>query len=95
MLNLTWLNDIDLIPTLQGDPKAIAETCGSETLIKLIENDFTKMKFYIPANALDDAKKMYVRKFYDGKNLKTLCRMLKVSDSQIYKWISEPMNPTK
>jgi hypothetical protein len=85
---LSWLKDVEISDLLTGDLQFIEESCGRDILLTLLEN-FPKMTLYISTKPIDQAKKRYVRKYYDGKNTKELCRVLDCSERFIYESLAE------
>ncbi len=84
---LSWVNDIEIDDLLTGDMRLIQEWCGREILLSLLEN-FASMTLYISAKPLTEAKKRYIKKYYNGKNTKELCLVLDVSERFVYEVMS-------
>lgn len=85
---LAWVADAEIADLLQGDLKMIDEYCGREVLISLLEN-FGSMTLYISQKPLSEARRRYVRKHFDGKNVKELCRILDCSERFVYEALAE------
>jgi len=86
--SLDWLKEIEIAPLLEKDTRFIYECCGIDLLIVLWEN-FAKMTLHISTKPLMEAKKLYIRKHFDGKNVKELCRLLEVSDRFVYETVEK------
>jgi Mor family transcriptional regulator len=81
------MNDEDLTPDL----KMIKETCGEETVKKLLRN-FGGLSFYIPKiSRLDSLVAKYMKK-NKGKDYKQIARELKVSLQYLKKVDNEKIN---
>ncbi|MDD3149916.1 MAG: Mor transcription activator family protein [Candidatus Gastranaerophilales bacterium] len=81
-----WLKDIkpDDMPT--DNLRLIADACGVETAVNLIEN-LAGISVYIPGSALTHLKTNYIKKKYDGTRdcANRLALELGVSINYIYK----------
>ncbi len=84
---LSWVREIEVEDLLDNDIKFIHESCGLDLLLTLWEN-FPKMTLYISTKALTEAKKRYVKKYFNGKNVKELCRKLDVAERFVYEAVS-------
>ena len=80
---LAWVDDVEIDDLLTGDMRLIQEWCGREVLLALFEH-FPSMTLYISTKPLTEAKKRYIKKHYDGKNVKELCSVLGVSERFVY-----------
>ena len=82
---MDWINDIEYRDLLQKDPELslIAHSCGEEVALTLALH-FTKVTLYISEGFLFRLKKRYIRKFYNGQNVKNLALKLKVSERFVY-----------
>jgi hypothetical protein len=86
--SLDWLKEIEIEDLLENDVKFIHECCGLEMLLALWEN-FPKMTLHISTKPLTLAKKRYIKKHFNGKNVKDLCRLLEVSERFVYEAAEE------
>jgi Mor family transcriptional regulator len=86
--NLSWLDDVEIGDELYGDLKLVHEWCGREVLKKLWEH-FPSMSIYVTTKPLDRLKRQYVKKHWNGRNLKELCSRLEVSERFIYDTLEE------
>lgn len=80
---LTWVKDIEIDDLLTGDMQLIQDWCGREILLALLEH-FPSMTLYISTKPLTEAKKRYIKKHYNGKNVKKLCSALGISERFVY-----------
>ena len=85
---LKWVKEIEIEDLLDNDVKFIHECCGLDFLLTLWEN-FPKMTLYISTRPLTEAKKRYIKKHFNGKNMKDLCRLLDVGERFIYEALKE------
>lgn len=85
---LAWLDHVDIEDLLTGDMKLVYEWCGMEVLTSLFEH-FSSMTLYVSTKPLNEAKKRYIAKVYNGKNVKALCSLLDVSERFVYETIAE------
>jgi hypothetical protein len=85
---LSWLDDVEIEDLLTGDLKLVHEWCGMDILKKLWEH-FPSMNIYVTTKPLDKAKRRYVRKHFNGHNLKDLCSKLEVSERFVYDVLEE------
>jgi Mor family transcriptional regulator len=85
---MEWLKEIEVLDLLDGDVALIADALGLDILIQLWR-EFPSINLYISTKPLVAAKKRYIRRFYDGNNIKKLARLLHCSEKFIYKAISK------
>ena len=86
--SLDWIKKIQIDDLLENDIKLIYDFCGLEILLCLWDN-FPKMTLYISTKPLTEAKKRYIRLYYDGKNVKDLCRLLDVGERFVYEALEQ------
>jgi len=82
---LEWIREFEdeLDRLLEKDPRLVYEMCGIDTLIRLWET-VPSLSLYMSTKSLDALKKSYIRKHYDGDNVKYLCALLGVSERFVY-----------
>lgn len=85
-MKYTWLYDVDL-NLLEGDYKTIAEKCGLETLIKLL-NEFEKSTLYFSRGLLNNAAREYIIK-NKNKSPLALAKDLNLSERYVQRILSE------
>ncbi len=85
---MDWIKEIEIDDLLVGDTKLIAEYCGLDTLIKLWEN-LPSMSLFISTRPLTEAKRRYIRKYYDGTNAKRLAALLEISERFVYDVVAD------
>jgi Mor family transcriptional regulator len=83
MENLSWLNEIEFEDLLDGDLELIYRYCGKDILIALWAG-MPSIAIYLSTKPLEEAKKRYVRKHFNGSNIKELAIELGMSESQVY-----------
>lgn len=88
MAKSKWLEDITLKDIKNNDLKMVAECCGLDVAVSLIEN-MRGMGIYIPKNADMELKKRYVRQHYDGHNVNEMVRDLDVSREFVFSVMRE------
>ncbi|HBE44257.1 MAG TPA: hypothetical protein DDW17_02080 [Deltaproteobacteria bacterium] len=86
--SLEWVREVGIEDLLDGDLKLVYEWCGLDTLLTLLTH-FPSMSLYISTKPLTEAKKRYIRKHYNRKNIKELCSLLEVSERFIYDAVSD------
>lgn len=92
MEKLNWLNDVpdnDVLSVIDGDALYIAEKCGIDTLFKLWRGGALKQTLRISEKELIAVKKLYIRRQFDGRNVKDLSRLLEVSEKFVYDTLNE------
>jgi len=85
---LEWLNEIDIEDLLTNDSRLIYEHCGLDVLMKLWEC-LPGLNLYISTKPLVEAKRKYIRKFYNGANVKQLALKLDVSERFVYESLQQ------
>jgi Mor family transcriptional regulator len=83
---MDWIREVEIEDLLERDTQLIAEYCGIDVLLKLWEC-LPGLNLYISTKPLIEAKKRYIRKFYDGKNVKQIALILGVSERFVYEVI--------
>ena len=84
---MDWIKEIEIKDLLTHDTQLIAEHCGMDVLIRLWEC-VPGLNIYVSTKPLIEAKKRYIRKFYNGSNIKSLAIKLNVSERFVYEAIS-------
>lgn len=92
-------NDLlhDLTPDdLQGDLRDIAEICGMDVAVRLVE-EFGGTTISVPQkrNAFKIAIQRYVVEHYNGTNATELARDLGISRSMVFKILSNANHPAR
>ncbi|MBN2895034.1 MAG: hypothetical protein JXK05_03960 [Campylobacterales bacterium] len=90
MRDLSWMDDIDVVPFLEGDMAIVHHACGPEVLRALWEG-VPSMTLYVSTKPINDAKRIYIQRNFDGSNAKELARFLEVSDKFVQEVLSRPM----
>ncbi len=80
---MDWMKDVEIEDLLSGDLLLVYEWCGREMLLDLWEH-FPRMTLYISTKPINEAKKRYIKKHFNGKNVKELCALLQVSERFVY-----------
>ncbi len=84
------MDDIDIVPYLEGDMAIVHNACGIETLKKLLEG-VPSMTIYVSTKPINEAKRIYVQRNFNGTNAKELARFLEVSDKFVQDALNRPM----
>ena len=87
-MGLEWLREIEFYDLLDGDLALIADSCGVDILIKLWE-ELSSVNLFLSTKPLTKARKRYIRKHYDGHNVKRLARLLSCSERFIYETVAD------
>lgn len=90
MRDLSWMDDIDIVPFLDGDMATVYGACGEATLKSLWEG-VPSMTLYVSTKAINEAKRIYVQRHFNGKNGKDLALFLEVSEKFVQEALSRPM----
>lgn len=85
---MEWLREIEFEDLLNNDSRLIYEHCGPDVLFKLWER-MPGLQLYISTKPLTLAKKRYIRKKYNGSNIKELALKLGVAEHFIYETLKE------
>jgi hypothetical protein len=89
MPSLDWIKEIDNVEDLlSGDLRIIAESCGMDVLIKLWE-ECPSLSLYISTVPLNEARKLYARRNYNGSNAKMLALKLGVSERFVFQAVQD------
>jgi Mor family transcriptional regulator len=89
--NFDWLKDVAIEDVLDGDTELIYKKCGIDVLMSLWSN-LPSLYLYISTKPLLEAKKIYIKKNYNGVNVKELANRLNVSIRFVYNVVSELKN---
>lgn len=84
------MDGIDVTPYLEGDMAIVYNACGVDTLMKLWEG-VPSMTLYVSTKAVNDAKRVYIQRNFNGTNAKELARFLEVSDKFVSDALSRPV----
>jgi hypothetical protein len=88
MADLSWMDGMDMTDMLDSDSAIIVEYCGIGTMKSLWQN-LPSMSLYISTKPISSAKRSYIKKHYDGTNIKHLARQLEVSEKFVNDAIDE------
>ncbi len=91
---MDWLRQIEIRDLLDNDTQLIAEQCGIEVLYRLWEK-LPSISLFISTKPLKEAQKRYIRKFYDGGNVKNLAALLGCSERFVWETIAEKQTAIK
>ncbi len=90
MRDLSWMNDIDITPFLDGDMATVYGACGEDTL-KSLWTGVPSMTLYVSTKAINEAKRVYIQRHFNGKNGKDLALFLEVSEKFVQETLSRPI----
>lgn len=90
MRDLSWMNDIDVTPFLDGDMATVYGACGEDTL-KSLWAGVPSMTLYVSTKAINEAKRVYIQRHFNGKNVKDLALFLEVSEKFVQETLSRPI----
>ena len=85
---MKWLDDIEFKDLLDKDAQLVFEHCGRDVLCSLWQN-LPSIQIYLGERTLFEIKKRYIRKHYNGSNVKHLAAKLQVSEKFAYEALSE------
>lgn len=90
MRDLSWMEDIDITPFLDGDMATVYGACGEHTL-KSLWAGVPSMTLYVSTKAINEAKRVYIQRHFNGKNGKDLALFLEVSEKFVQETLSRPI----
>lgn len=93
MKDLSWMEGIDIVPFLDGDMATVYGACGEATLMSLWSG-VPSMTLYVSTKAINEAKRIYIQRHFNGKNGKELALFLEVSEKFVQETLSRPMIKT-
>lgn len=85
---MDWLKEVEYKDLLTNDTALIETYCGEQVLLALWEN-LPSMNLFISTKPLTEAKKRFIRKFYNNSNAKELAAKLNVSERFVYECVSQ------
>ncbi len=85
---MDWIKEVEFRDLLTGDMQLIYDMCGHDVLLSLMEH-MDGVGLYISGKPAIAAKKRYIRKFCDGRNVKALALQLNVSERFVWKVLEE------
>lgn len=89
--NLDWLDEIEWEDLLNSDMRLIKDKLGEQVLKELLI-ELKSIHLYVTDKPINEARKRYVDRFYNGRNAKELAIKLAVSEQFIYKTNKENIN---
>lgn len=87
-----WLNDVQIHDLPNRDMQLVAEQCGIDIALLLIER-LGGLCLYIPQKGDSLLMKKYILRNYDGTNAKDLALELGTTERYIYKVMAEKAAP--
>lgn len=90
MKDLSWMEDIDIKPFLDGDMATVYGACGEATLMSLWSG-VPSMTLYVSTKAINEAKRVYIQRHFNGRNGKDLALFLEVSEKFVQEALSRPI----
>lgn len=90
MRDLSWMDGIDIEPFLDGDMATVYGACGEATLMSLWSG-VPSMTLYVSTKAINEAKRVYIQRHFNGKNGKDLALFLEVSEKFVQETLSRPI----
>lgn len=89
--NLDWLDEIEWEDLLNSDMRLIKDKLGEQVLKGLLI-ELKSIHLYVTDKPINEARKRYIDRFYNGRNAKELAIRLGVSEQFIYKTNKENIN---
>jgi len=86
-----WIKELsekEIEEFLEGDLQIVYQYCGLEALCLLWEN-LSGLNIYISTKPLRALQRLYIKKHFNGINIKELARKLKVSEKFVYNVIND------
>ena len=88
---MNWIKELsekEIQESLEGDLQLVYEHCGLEILCLLWQN-FSGMNIYVSTKPLRALQKLYIKKHYNGNNVKEIAIKLGVSEKFVYNVIND------
>jgi Mor family transcriptional regulator len=88
---MDWIKELskeEIEEVLEGDLQIVYQFCGFEVLCLLWEN-LSGLNIYISTKPLRALQRLYIKKYYNGMNIKELAHKLKVSEKFVYSVIND------
>jgi hypothetical protein len=89
--SLTWIKKIEVEDLLDKDAKLVFEFCGLDVFIALWEN-FLGISLHVTGKPLDRLRRRYIKKYFNGGNVKELCLLLGCSERFFYDTLEQQTN---
>jgi len=86
---MDWLKDFtseELAKFLDGDTQIIFDSCGIDVLASIWAGNLMGMSLHISTKPLFALKKAYIRKHYNGHNIKDLAIKLRMSERTVFRY---------
>ncbi len=91
---MNWIKELserEIQEALEGDLQLVYEHCGLDILC-LIWQNFSGLNIYVSTKPLRALQKIYIKKYYNGHNIKEIAIKLGVSEKFVYNVISDDNN---
>lgn len=82
-MKLEWMKEVDYEDLLTEDCKLVLAHCGEDTLFSMLEK-LAGLHLFISTKPIKEAQKRYIRKHYNGQNIKQLAIKLGASERFVY-----------
>jgi len=92
MRDLSWLDELDVLQTLDKDTALIAKSCGVDVL-KSLWAEVPGITLYISEKPLNELRRQYINKHANGQNTHEIAVRLGVSERFVYKVMAERSKP--
>ena len=87
-----WLKDIDFEDLLDNDAKLVENACGRDVMLK-IWTQLPSIQIYTGGRWINEARKRYIYKHYDGTNINELAVKLNISSRFVKAALKERNQP--
>lgn len=87
-MKLDWMKEVDYKDLLTEDCRLILGHCGEDTLFKMLES-LAGLHLFISTKPIKEAQKIYIKKHYNGQNIKQLAIKLGASERFVYQVIKD------
>ena len=81
--SLSWIKDIEFEDLLDKDAQLVYENCGLDVFITLWEA-LPSISIHVSSKPLDRLRRRYIKKHFNGSNVKELCLRLGCSERFFY-----------
>jgi Mor family transcriptional regulator len=89
--SLSWVRDIEVEDLLDNDAKLVFEHCGLEVFVALWEA-LPSISIHVSSKPLNRLRQRYIKKHFNGSNVKELCLLLDCSERFFYDTLEQQAN---
>ena len=92
---MEWLKELSIDELKKelrdnGDMMLVIDACGLDTFCSLVNGGLVGMSIYLGGKPLFNLKRFYIRKHFNGSNVKELAKKLGVTERFVYYTVNPP-----